>query len=160
MIKKLVSNALLSMVMDKKAREKFTAAQEMKRKQQGGDAVTPAPSPTAASPAPKGAPTTAAKAIERTPAPKAAIRAEPRTRPPVDGSDDDAALIREALESAELELISKRQKKTMTPERQALIEQAMAIHRSKSHVLDELDPEHRDKLTFMALKALDRDFGE
>jgi len=36
----------------------------------------------------------------------------------------------------------------------------MAIHQSKSHVLDELDSEHREKLTFMALKALDKNFGE
>ena len=35
MIKKLVSNALLSVVMDKQARDKFNAVQEEKRQRQG-----------------------------------------------------------------------------------------------------------------------------
>ena len=148
MIKKLVSNALLSMVMDKKAREKFNAAREAKRRHKDGDAEPEAA--TAASPH-------AAKTKSNTNAP---VPAAQRSRPPGGDADDAGELIRQALEEAELELISKRKKKSMTPERQALIEHATAIHRSKSHVLDDLDPEHREKLTFMAMKALDRNFGE
>jgi len=158
MIKKLVSNALLSMVMDKKAREKFSAAQEAKRRPDDADAQ-PQDRPRAK---PKGKARASAEPGLRdadAPAPGRAP-APSQTRHPPAGEDDAEALIREALESAELELVNKRKRKSMTPERQALIEQAMAIHQSKSHLLDELDPEHRDKLTFMAMKALDRNFGE
>jgi hypothetical protein len=153
MIKKLVSNALLSMVMDKKAREKFNAVQDDKRRKRDGlapaERANNAPDQPAAT-----ANTTPAPTPGREPA--SAFSASP----PRADDDDPEALIREALESAELELIEKRNKKPMTSERQALIDQAMAIHNSKSHILDELDPEHREKLTFMALKALDKNFGE
>jgi len=155
MIKKLVSNALLSMVMDKKAREKLNAVQEQKRRQQGG-----APADENARPSRPAAKSDAAKKSAR------AAKAEPsaprpaRSAPPLIDEDDPEALIREALEEAELELIQKRNRKPMTSERQALIDQAMAIHKSKSQMLDELDAEHREKLTFMALKALDKNFGE
>jgi hypothetical protein len=159
MIKKLVSNALLSMVMDKKAREKFNAAQEAKARAKAGADPKPAPPTVAKAPVPS-----AADPRSKAPAPSnKALRpsaAAPRVRPPAGEDDDAAELIRQALEEAELELINKRKRKAMTPQRQALIEQAMAIHRSKSHVLDELDPEQRDKLTFMAMKALDPKFGE
>jgi len=156
MIKKLVSNALLSMVMDKKAREKLNAVQEQKRRQQGGAPATDErarPERGAAEPAGTKKPGRTAKVEARPPRPA-------RSNPPLIDEDDPEALIREALEEAELELIQKRNKKPMTSERQALIDQAMAIHQSKSHVLDELDSEHREKLTFMALKALDKNFGE
>ena len=56
-------------------------------------------------------------------------------------------------------LIQKRKKQPMTAGRRALIEQAIAIHQEKSHILDDLDQETREKLTFMAMKALDRVFG-
>ncbi len=159
MIKKLVSNALLSMVMDKKARKKLNAVQEQKRRQQGGasaDAESARPERAATKPA---ASATMAKADRAAGAEPRAPRPA-RTAPPSIDEDDPEALIREALEEAELELIQKRNRKPMTSERQALIDQAMAIHKSKSHVLDDLDSEHREKLTFMALKALDKNFGE
>ncbi|MBT6095730.1 MAG: hypothetical protein HOH04_12675 [Rhodospirillaceae bacterium] len=152
MIKKLVSNALLSIVMDKKARDKFTAVQEQKkrpRRDAGDEQSTASTKPSNDRPAAKS---------DAKPAPNPSSRRAPS--PPSSDEDDTEALIREALESAELELIQKRNKKPMTNERQALIDQAMAIHKSKSHVLDELDAEHREKLTFMALKALDPDLGE
>ena len=143
MIKKFVSNALLSMVVDKKARDKLNAAQDQKTRK-----ATPAPEKTqrrASAPAP----------ADDLPAP----RPSAASHPPAE-DEDTAALIREALESAELELIEKRERKPMTSERQALIDQALAIHKAKSHVLDDLDQEDRDKLTFMAMKALDPKFGE
>lgn len=152
MIKKLVSNALLSMVMDKKAREKLNAVQEQKRRQQGG-ASADADAARSERKAAGAKPDRAAGAEPRAPRPA-------RAAPPSIDEDDPEALIREALEEAELELIQKRNKKPMTSERQALIDQAMAIHKSKSRMLDELDSEHREKLTFMALKALDKNFGE
>ncbi len=42
----------------------------------------------------------------------------------------------------------------MTAERQALIQEAMAVHKSKSKLLDELSPEQRKKLRILAGKAL------
>jgi len=165
MIKKLVSNALLSMVMDKKAREKFSAVQEAKRRPEDDGEHAPDTSL-------HGKPQAKAQAKAET-NPKANPKARPladdmpgrapapsQTRRPPTAEEETEALIREALESAELELVNKRKRKTMTPQRQALIDQAMAIHASKSHILDDLDPEHRDKLTFMAMKALDPDFGK
>jgi hypothetical protein len=42
----------------------------------------------------------------------------------------------------------------MTAERRALIQEAMAVHKSKSKLLDELSPEQRRKLRLLAGKAL------
>jgi hypothetical protein len=162
MIKKLVSNALLSMVMDKKAREKFNAAQEAKTRAKAEADPKAKAALEPAQPAPNTASGAAPRAQAKAPVPSrnAPSKAAARARPPADDEEDAETLIRQALEEAELEFINKRKKKSMTPERQALIEQAMAIHRSKSHVLDDLPPEQRDKLTFMAMKALDPKFGE
>ena len=42
----------------------------------------------------------------------------------------------------------------MTPGRQALIQQAMNVRRSKEHVLNGLSQEQRDKLYVVAIKTL------
>ncbi len=122
MFKKFVSNALLSVVVDKTARDKISLAR--------GRKTTPTPNGDNLS------------------IPSTTLRKE----------DDPKALIHEALSSAEEEL-GHRQKPTykgkpITPERAALIEQAMAIRRSKLYVLDELTQDQRDKLTHMAIQAL------
>lgn len=50
---------------------------------------------------------------------------------------------------------------TLSPERQALLRDALAIQRAKKDVFDDLDDEAREKLYVMAMKALvDKDFGE
>jgi len=144
MIKKFVSNALLSVVMDKKARAKFNSLQESKRRGKV-PADEPNPEPDADLEIPRMVPEPKSRP-DPAPAPP---------RPPVDTTDEDpAALIRQALESAEAELTRKQNRKQMSPERQALIEQAMAIHRSKSHILDDLDEEQREKLYVMAMQTL------
>ena len=49
----------------------------------------------------------------------------------------------------------------VSPERAALLRDAMATHRSKSDVFDDLSEEAREKLYVMAMKTLvDKDFGE
>ena len=75
---------------------------------------------------------------------------------PLENMDKDevAALIRESLDEAERELNNRKTKRAANPDRQALIDQAMAIHRAKRHVVDELPAEQREKLMFMALKTL------
>lgn len=119
MIKKFVSKTLLSMVMNKPAREKFEAVQEAKRAQKTA-LKTAAPVPT----------------------------------PPAPTAGETANLVREALDTAEKELVAKKARRPMTGGRQALIDEAMLIRRSKAKVLDELDPKQREKLMIMALKSL------
>jgi len=150
MIKKFFSNALLSVVMDKKARDKINALQDSKSQ--------PAPAETEAASdmdIPRFLP-------DKGDQPKAAKHNRPPHipphRPPAVEEEDPGLLIREALETAERELAQKlnptHKGKPVTPERQALIDQAMAIHQSKSHILDDLDQDQRDKLYVMAMQAL------
>lgn len=48
-----------------------------------------------------------------------------------------------------------------SPEREALIRDALAIQRAKAEVFNELSDEAREKLYVMAMKAMvDKDFGE
>ncbi len=144
MFKKFVSKTLLSMVMDKSAREKFEAVQEVKRAQKKNkpdDAQRPS----------------AVMATDAARKTAASIPAAPVPPPPDHEADDTASLVREALESAERELVAKKTRPPMTGDRQALIKEAMSIRRSQSKVLDELDPKQREKLMFMALKSLGGD---
>ncbi len=119
MIKKLVSKALLSMVMGKDARDRLGTRKERKP---AGKAPTPA-SPKAPSVAP----------------------------PQASETEGTHQLIMDALRAAEQELT---EKQDMTPDRQALIQQALDLQRSKAHVLDDLSQEEREKLYVVALKSL------
>ena len=128
MIKKFVSNALLSVVMDKKARDKLQAVQDAKKRQAEPPAQEPAAEPEPSAPKQ----TAAAKSEFEARADRyGAMLAG--ARPPTGGEvdEDPADLVRQALESAEAELLGQKQnRKPMTTERRALIDQAMAIHRS------------------------------
>ncbi|MCF3630652.1 hypothetical protein RJ527_13415 [Thalassospiraceae bacterium LMO-SO8] len=115
MLKKVFSKALLSVVMDKKARSALDAAKERAKK---------AP-PSAAAP-------------EALPASAEELR----------------AAARQALESAEKELASKPK---LTGERKALIQQALAVRKQKTKILDELGPDQKIKLQAMALEAFGLD---
>ena len=66
-------------------------------------------------------------------------------------TEDTRELILDALRAAEQELA---EKPKMTPGRQALIQQAMNVRRSKEHVLNGLSQEQRDKLYVVAIKTL------
>jgi len=153
MLKKIVSNALLSMVMDKKARDKLGAIRDAK-KQRGQGAGTDG---RQAETTPEvGKPTSPenelASEFARTPPPR------PRAPDGPDVVDDPAELIRQSLDAAEKELLDRQARMgRMTKGRRALIAEAMAIHRSKSHIIDELDPEQREKLKVLAMHALDPD---
>jgi hypothetical protein len=52
--------------------------------------------------------------------------------------------------------IARMQAMVQTPERQALLKNAMAVVRAKRQILDELDDESRAKLVAMAITALMR----
>lgn len=115
MIRKLFSKALLSVVMDKSARENLENKRIIKK------------------------------------ARKASSEAVPRKAPEV---EDPRELIAASLKAAEEELASKPE---MAPDRRALIQRALAVQRSKSHVLDSLSDEQREKLYVVALKSLKAD---
>lgn len=120
MLKKFVSKALLSLVMDKDARDRLES-----RKNPSPD---PAPEPAPKLPNP-----------------------EPVQPPGQTKTEDTRELILDALRAAEQELA---EKPKMTPERQALIQQAMNVQRSKEHVLNGLSQEQREKLYVVAIKSL------
>jgi len=134
MIKKIVSDALLSVFMDKKAREKLKASREAKSNKKSTRAGA---TPVAKQDTTDDLPTPVA------PDPMGNM-----------GQDEITSLIRDSLEAAEQEITDKKQKHAANPGRQALIEQAMAIHQSKKHIVDELPEEQREKLVFMAQQAL------
>lgn len=123
MFKKLVSKALLSVVMDKSARENLEIKKTIK---QAGKAEHP---PTA----------------------------EPDPNPMSSMSHEETRqLIIDSLKAAEEEL---GRKPEMTSEREALIQEAMAVHRSKTHILDDISEEQRQKLYVLALNSLKTDPG-
>lgn len=133
MIKKFVSNALLSMVMDKSAREKLA-----KRREPDAPAA-----PAAAKAGPVDQASDAAEELARTiEMALADARAESGAQP--------RQASRPAPQPARAEPA-----KPMTPEREKLIRDAIMIHRQKTQMLDQLDPEMREKLTVMAMMALD-----
>jgi len=115
MIGKFVSKALLSVVMDKSARDRL-------------DAVT-----------------ARRDAAPRPPA------SEPGAPPQV---EDTQQLVADSLAAAEQELAAKPK---MTGERRALIRQALALQKSKAHVLDDLSAEQREKLYAVAMTSLGGD---
>ncbi|OHC78831.1 MAG: hypothetical protein A3B62_05010 [Rhodospirillales bacterium RIFCSPLOWO2_01_FULL_65_14] len=128
MIKNLVSKALLSIVMDKNARERLENRQKLK------------------------------KAVETIEAVKSdAAPPEETAGSGMPGDTDEVrALIQASIEAAEEEF---KTKPRLTPERQALINQALNVQREKMHVFDGLTQEQREKLYVVALKSLkpDRD---
>ena len=120
MFKKFVSNTLLSVVVDKKARDKMSAANERK--------TVPTPS--------KDELNIPRMSLEKNAAPKRTAKRSAAAHQPAHGQKDDReVLIYEALASAEEELLRHQNRthtgKPITPERAALIENAIAIRQSK-----------------------------
>ena len=143
MFKKFVSNTLLSVVVDKKARDKMSAVNERKSAPTSSDYELDIPRIMP----------------EKNALPKSSPQHSNVSHQPAHGHEDDPkVLIHEALESAEEELLREQSLTHMdnpiTPERAALIEQALAIRRSKLYILDELTQDQRNKLTQMAMQAL------
>ena len=143
MLKKFVSNTLLSVVVDKKARDKMSAANERKS--------VPTPS--------KDELNIPRMSLEKNAAPKRTAKRSAAPHQPAHGEKDDRkVLISQALASAEEELQRNQNRthtgKPITPERTALIENAIAIRRSKLYNLDKLTQDQRNKLTYMAMQAL------
>ena len=126
-----MSDALLSVIMDKKARQKLGAARKTKSN------ATP-------------------RSERSNTQDHQQTNAAPQARfDPIEIMDSDEinSLIRDTLDAAELEIEEKKTKHTANPDRQALIDSALAIHKSKRHIIDELPEEQRQKLQVMATKA-------
>jgi len=183
MIKKFISNALLSVVMDKTARKRLDTIRTGKN-----------PEEETLNQKPKNK-ESASKKINK--------KSKTSSKPEVASDNDILKTISEALEEARKEAaegtlqrstrasslrapaalkspvarksspppsdnpLSQRnmqptqplapQRHAGQPAREKLIEEAMSIHRQKSHILDDLDPMARDKLMLMAQYALDPD---
>jgi hypothetical protein len=129
MFKKLISKALLSVVMDKNARDNLEFKKKIKQATQALAAENAA-SIQPAQPAPPPDPTSGLT------------------------HEETRQLIVDSLKSAEDELGAKPK---MTEGRQALIHQALEIRKSKEHVLDSLSEEQRRKLSILALQTLKGD---
>lgn len=136
MIKKFVSRALLSVVMDKKARE----ALDKRRAAKAGPDAAPAAGKSKATKA------------------KTAATAKAAPTPPSDDLLDDLpeTLIRQAIGEAEREISRRKTAAGNGPgsERARLIQEALDIQQKKSKLLDELPPAQREKLIVMAHQAL------
>ena len=150
MIKKLISNALLSVVMDKSARDTLEFKKKINQVSQAlvdEKAAALQPDPPASPPVDDSVPDA--------PSPQAP---DPQSSLPDPMSglthEETRQLILDSLKAAEEELGVKPQ---LTQERQALISQALEIRKSKEHVLDALSEEQRQKLKVLALHALKGD---
>lgn len=128
MIKKLVSRALLSMMIDKKARETL----EKRRTAKAGPGTAPAGGGSKR-------PT------------------EPAPQPGGDPLDDlPETLIRQAIDEASREVDRRTTAARGGPgsERARLIQEALDVQKRQSKLLDELPREQREKLVVMAHQAL------
>jgi len=139
MIKNFLSKALLSVVMDKSARDNLKTKQIIKKATRELAAGTPSPLQ-----APVEAPSNEPADVDF-PDPLDSLSAE-----------ETRQLILDSLKAAEEELGAKPE---MTNDRQTLIHQALSIHKSQSHILDDISEEQRQKLTFLALQSLKTDPG-
>ena len=144
MIKKFMSKALLSIFMDKKARTTLDKARAEKKQPDASLEMKPA------------------KASPETKPSGTLSQSEPDPLSEMN-YDEITALIRDSLDAAEHEVIynkkkalDKKSKSTANPSRQDLINKALAIHKSQSHIFDDLPEDQRQKLKLIAFQA----FGE
>ena len=150
MFKKLISKALLSVVMDKSARD---ALEFKKTINQVGQTLTAV---KAASMQPAhGAALSVDDAVPDAPSPQTPDP-DSALPDPMSGMthEETRQLILDSLKAAEEEL---GEQPLMTTQRHDLISQALKIHKSKEHILDALSEEQRQKLQVLALHALKGD---
>jgi len=175
MIKKFVSNALLSVVMDKDARKKLqsmrsagsSAGKSTSDKTDAGNSA-PETSDSSRSRARAGDVGSGEDVIETIAQALAEARAEVEKGPrPKTGATQlaGASGTVRATSSPRAPIPSPpkppsqpavaQQRPASTPERERLIQEALSIQRQKSHVLEELDPATREKLMVMAQYVMD-----
>ena len=159
MIKKLFSKALLLIVMDKGARSKFKIVQARKRRLNNfGQSINQLFTK------PKGEDMAKKNKSQTTIGLDDAHKKQPTPVPPQQSNDNLGStgtkiLIQKATEIAKQDFI-KNPKKPINKKRKALIEEAMAMRKAKSHILDQLDQEQLRKLSIMAGRAFDQNAAE
>jgi hypothetical protein len=141
MLKKFVSNALLSVVMDKNAREKLAERKSEAPPKPAKSAKSPKSEPIAESD--EEILSTISDALTE-------ARAEGSGKAPNNGTRSKKQRFEPAPPARKPSPAS-----PASPEREELIKQAMSVHRSKQQVFDDLPAEMRDKLMFMAMHAMD-----
>ena len=139
-----MSKALLSIFMDKKARTTLDKARTEKKQPDASLEMKPA------------------EVSPETKPSRALSQSEPDPLSEMN-YDEITALIRDSLDAAEHEVINnkkkaldKQSKSTANLSRQDLINKALAIHKSQSHIFDDLPEDQRQKLKLIAFQA----FGE
>ncbi len=139
MLKKFVSNALLSVVMDKTARKNLAERQALK-------------SPAPPEPPSKGqTPSSDEDILSTISDALAEARAEVDRDAPANGSRNQ----HKRFEPTPPPRKSPGKAKAASPDRAELIKQAMSIHQQKQQILDDLPTETREKLMVMAMYAMD-----
>jgi hypothetical protein len=130
MIKKIVSKALLTVFMDKKARKILHAVRTARE-----------------------TPTTASKVNTLVSV------SQPEYEPHSLNHAEITSSIKESLDTAEEQVAdtkksasNKTKKPAVNQSRQNLIENALSIHKSKSHIIDQLPAEQRKKLKLLAFQ--------
>ncbi len=161
MLKKLVSKALLSVVMDKDARRKLDQMRTQETAA-GKPATSVSKKPTAPAPVQTSSAggDSDADVIATIADALAHARAEvsgsatpaPRKQPPAPSPKAPAPRPAPAPPPS---VRDTPQTRSSTPEREQLLRDAMSIQRQKMHVIDELDPAAREKLMVMAMYVLD-----
>ena len=154
MLKKFVSNALLSVIMNKGARKKLAARQ---------DSSSPTPPKKAKNSKKPPSGESDEEILSTITDALAEARAEVTGDTLVGGKSsknkkkriEPAPPARTARSPGSASKPSV--KKEASPERDALIKQAVSVHRQKQKVFDDLPAEMRDKLMFMAMHAMDPD---
>lgn len=151
MLKKFVSNALLSVVMDKGARRKLADRQALKSSKQPDVQKTKPVTKAPAAESDEDVLSTITDAL-------AEARAEIASGngASTNGTENKQRRF-EPSPSARSTLPGKPAGKTKagSPARDELIKQAMSIHHQKQQVLDDLPEETREKLMVMAMYAMD-----
>ena len=149
MLKKIISKALLTVAIDKKARKKINDLDSYRRLLK----------PKIRHKNIKDSGPPLKKLFNKQAHIDASCDPRKRTSSATKKNEGSNKLIREVLTGAGIE--QKQQDNgighgtSINPERKALITEAMAIRRSKLHILNELDQEQLDVLTAMAIQALD-----
>ena len=148
MLKKIISKTLLTVAVDKKARKKINDLG--RHKQSLKIQIRPDNLEDSAS-----LPSQSLDDYYRS---DPSSEQRKRTSKPVEQIEEYNKLKREVATGVKIETkqqnIAMSQLTPVNPEREALIMEAMAIRRSKLHILNELDQEQLDKLTAMAIQAL------
>ena len=159
MIKKLFSRALLSLIMDKRARSKFKIVRGQKRRLNDiGQSINQL------SIIPKGEEMAEKSNSQTTLGLVDTWKKQPAPAPPRQSNYNLEPAVTEISTQKASKIakqsFTKSYKRPVNKKRKALIEKAMSMRKAKSHILDQLDPKQLRKLSDMVGKAFDQSAAE